>query len=170
MYEEAKKQVEKILKQFSINSTPIDVEKIVNELGIEISYAPSTKYSGMLIKKTDGKVLMGINNDEGTGRMRFTTAHELGHYILYPNESVTIDYRTKEYITEKPKKEKIVDFFAANLLMPEVLVRNDFKKVIKNKIFFEQDLVELSNRYQVSRDAMKWRLINLKLIPSESAG
>lgn len=167
MYENAKKQAEKILSQFPIESAPIDIENITEKLGIEIGYAPSTKYSGMLIRKTDGKVLMGINNNESAERMRFTIAHELGHFVLYPKDAVNIDYRSKEHISSKPKKEQLADFFAANLLMPEKFVRKDFEKAIKNRIFFEQDLIELANKYHVSQEAIKYRLIYLNLIPSK---
>ena len=169
MYEQVKKQAETMLKRFSMESSPVNIERIVKELGIEIGYAPSAKYSGMLIRKSDGKVLMGINNSESTGRMRFTIAHELGHFILFPKENVNIDYRNKEYSSKKPKKEKIADFFAANLLMPESFVQMDFKQVTSDGIFFENNLIQLADKYKVSVEAMRYRLINLKLIPTDSA-
>jgi len=166
MYETIKKETEKILKKFSVTSAPVNVEDISQKLGIEIGYAPSTKYSGMLIRKADGKVLMGINNSENPGRMRFSIAHELGHFILHPKDTVTIDYRNKEYISTKPKKEKVADVFAANLLMPESFIKKDFKNVTSEGIFFENNLIDLADKYKVSSEAMRYRLINLNLIPS----
>ncbi len=166
MYTLAKQQAEKLLKDFSITAAPIDVKDIAQKIGIDVGYAPSSKYSGMLIRKTDGVTLMGVNNNESAGRMRFTIAHELGHYILHPKDDVTIDYRDKEYSNQKPKKEKQADFFAACLLMPESFVKSDFKKASKKGIFFEEDLTDLADKYQVSGEAMKYRLIHLGLIPN----
>lgn len=167
MYTKAKQEIKKMLDSFSITSAPINIEAIVKKLGIEISYAPSIDYSGILIRKSDGCVLMGINNNESLGRMRFSTAHELGHYLLH-KDSVTIDYRSKQHLTKKPKKEVLADYFAANLLMPEIFIKEDFKNSTKNGVFFEQNLIELADKYQVSNEAMKYRLINLKLIPNTS--
>ena len=167
MYTKAKEQIKKVLKDFSITSVPVDVETIVKKMGIEISYAPSNDYSGILIRKSDGRVLMGINNSENHGRMRFSTAHELGHYLLH-KDNVIIDYRSNQRTSLKPKKEIIADYFAANLLMPESLVRKDFIHSTKGGVFFERNLMELANKYQVSGEAMKYRLKNLDLIPAES--
>lgn len=167
MYTKAKQHAEKILKDFSITSAPVDVKDMAQKMGIEIGYAPSAKYSGMLVRKSDGVILMGINNNENTGRMRFTIAHEIGHYILHPKDNVTIDYRDKYHAIQKPQKEKQADFFAANLLMPEPLIKKDFVEATKNGVFFEEDLIRLADKYQVSGDAMRWRLFNLNLIPSE---
>ncbi|MBI5229961.1 MAG: ImmA/IrrE family metallo-endopeptidase [Candidatus Magasanikbacteria bacterium] len=167
MYTKAKQEAEKIFQDFAITIAPIDVKSIAEKMGIEISYAPSAKYSGMLIRKSDKKSLMGINNNESTGRMRFTIAHELGHYILHPRDSVNIDYRDKHHSIQKSQKEKLADFFAANLLMPESLIKNDFNFATKKGIFFEDDLINLADKYQVSGEAMKWRLVNLNLIPVE---
>lgn len=168
MYKKATQQIEKILEDFSINSAPIPVEDIAKKMGINIGYAPSADYSGILIRKSDGNVLMGINNSESIPRMRFTIAHELCHYFLDTKDSVTVDHRNKTYSEQKPKKEKIADFFAANLLMPESLICDDFKEATKGGVFFEDNLSSMADQYQVSKEAMKYRLLNLQLIPAES--
>ena len=167
MYKQATLKINKILQDFSIQSAPIPVEVIAQKMGIEISYAPSTDYSGILIRKSDGNVLMGINNSESVPRMRFTIAHELCHYFFNKNDHVTVEYRNKTHNGQKPDKEKIADFFAANLLMPESLVHSDFKEATKGGIFFEDNLTSMADKYQVSKEAMKYRLLNLQLIPAE---
>ena len=164
MFEKAKLKSNEILKTFSISSAPIPVESIAESLGIKISYAPSNEYSGILIRKTDGVILMGINNSESIQRMRFTIAHELGHFLM-DRQKVTVDYRNKNYESSaKPAKEKQADFFAANLLMPESFVKSDFESVTSDNVFLENDLEKMANNYQVSKEAMKYRLINLGLI------
>jgi len=166
MYKQATLKIKKILEDFLIESAPVPVEVIAKKMGIEISYAPSADYSGILIRKSDGKVLMGVNNSESVQRMRFTIAHELCHYFFDKKDHVTVDYRNKIHSNQKPDKEKIADFFAANLLMPESLVRVDFKEATKEGIFFEDNLSGMADKYQVSKEAMKYRLLNLQLIPA----
>ena len=168
MYKQATQKIKEILENFSITSVPVPVEEIAKKMNIEISYAPSTDYSGILIRKSDGNVLMGINNSESIQRMRFTIAHELCHYFFDKNDHVTVEYRNKTHYGQKPDKEKMADFFAANLLMPESLVRFDFKEATKNGIFFEDNLNSMADKYQVSKEAMKYRLTNLQLIPAEA--
>ncbi|KKR35018.1 MAG: hypothetical protein UT67_C0004G0007 [Candidatus Magasanikbacteria bacterium GW2011_GWA2_40_10] len=154
-------------KDFLIESVPVPVEAIAKKMGIEISYAPSADYFGILIRKSDGNVLMGINNSESVQRMRFTIAHELCHYFFDKKDYVIVDYRNKIHSSQKPDKEKIADFFAANLLMPKSLIRIDFKEATKDGIFFEDNLSGMADKYQVSKEAMKYRLLNLQLIPAE---
>lgn len=166
MHKQITLKVKKILEGFLITSAPVPVEEIAKKMGIEISYAPSADYSGILIRKSDGNVLMGINNSESVPRMRFTIAHELCHYFFDKKDSVTVDHRNKIHSGQKPDKEKIADFFAANLLMPEPLVCSDFKEATKDGVFFEYNLSNMADKYQVSKEAMKYRLINLHLIPT----
>ncbi|MFA6486493.1 MAG: ImmA/IrrE family metallo-endopeptidase [Candidatus Magasanikbacteria bacterium] len=149
----------KILQHFNVTQAPIPVEQIAEKMNIKISYAPSTDYSGILIRK-DGGALMGINSDESPGRRRFTVAHELGHYFLEKGNAVSIDYRDNNSRPDKTVHETNADFFAANLLMPKWLLANDYKSTQGS---YEERLVRLSERYQVSREAMMWRLKNLNL-------
>lgn len=152
----------KILQDLSIRKAPVDVEKVAEHLGIKISFAPSEEYSGMLLRKTEGQVLMGINSNEPKTRMRFTIAHEIGHYLFDKGNAVSIDYRSTFQLIDKPTKEIRADLFAANLLMPKKFLTIDFEKVSSK--FSEEDLTEIAKKYQVSKDAMKYRLANLRLI------
>jgi Zn-dependent peptidase ImmA (M78 family) len=165
MFPEVKKKINEIFERFNITHVPIPVEDIAKDLDIKISYAPSEEYSGILIRKEDGGTLMGINSLENPSRMRFTIAHELGHFLL-EKTSVSIDYRSNHPNETKTQQEKKADFFAANLLMPENFLREDFKTALQNRpnVFLEEDLNKLATRYEVSKEAMKYRLMNLKLL------
>ena len=153
----------KILLESNIHEVPVDIESIADKLGIKISYAPSEEYSGMLIRREDGQALMGINSSEPKTRMRFTVAHEIAHFLFDKKNKVYIDYRTSTRLLDKPKEEKRADFFAANILMPKKLLTLDFEKISKES-FSQDHLIDLAKKYQVSQDAMKYRLSNLRLI------
>ncbi|PIT88668.1 MAG: hypothetical protein COU29_02785 [Candidatus Magasanikbacteria bacterium CG10_big_fil_rev_8_21_14_0_10_36_32] len=157
-------KVRKLLTDFDVSRAPVPVEQIAQQLGIQVSYAPSTEYSGMLIRTESGEVLMGVSSDESPTRRRFTIAHELGHFHLEKNK-VSIDYRGNYHGSDKPASEKNADDFAANLLMPRSFLSKDFHRISGGKLFLEDQLVALAELYQVSREAMMWRLKNLNLTP-----
>lgn len=167
-YQKAQFKAEEILKSFKITTIPVPVEEIVQRLNIKISFAPNDECSGILIRQENDTVLMGINSNDPPMRIRFTIAHELGHYFL-ENKKVAVDFRSYKHRSDKPKSEKIVDFFAANLLMPEKSVITDLKKTLlelenrdedSNQINF---IEKLANKYQVSIEAMKNRILSITL-------
>jgi len=80
-------------------------------------------------------------------RQRFNFAHELGHLLLLPNE--TLD------------KEKVANKFAGAFLIPE----KTLKRHVGNKTQFNtKDLLELKDIFKVSIQAILYRLKDLDLI------
>ena len=152
----------KILTDLGVRDIPVPIESIAERIGIKIGYAPSDEYSGMLIRKEGQQALMGINSDEPKTRMRFTIAHEIAHFI-FENKKISIDYRSSGQLLNKPPEEKRADFFASSILMPKKAIALDFDQISEG-LFSQEDLVRLAKKYQVSQDAMKYRLINLGLI------
>lgn len=168
MSEKAKIHAEGLIETFSIKSAPVPVEWLAHCSDIHIRFGPTDDYSGILVRrsKREGRTLMGINNNESPGRMRFSIAHELGHYFLH-KDKVTVDYRNNKPGEPRPKKEKEADIFAANLLMPKKFIEVDFEIITEKGIFFEKHLDVLAKKYQVSKQAMQIRLIKLNLVPSD---
>lgn len=166
------KRVELVLKQYGMVETPVSIESIIEKIGIVVSYAASEIYSGMLVYKSDKTVVMGLNSSESLTRKRFTMAHELGHYFLKHQKQVYIDKKAGVNFRENhpnaegyDPKESEANFFAACLLMPKGSVKSDFYKIVSvKKIFIDEHLAELANKYGVSKEAMKIRLLNLNLI------
>lgn len=81
----------------------------------------------------------------GEGRARFTTAHELGHWVMHTNIPLARAKRgdgTKPYMLAEPQANQ----FAASLLMPESFI---------DALDDEEDLIE---RFGVSSDAARLRL------------
>jgi len=153
---------EEILNKLSIKNIPVQVDEIASKLQIKISRAPSKDFSGLLIRK-DGHALIGINNNEASVRQRFTIAHELGHFFLHPRKDTFVDYRDNKKDVMRTAVEKQANMFAAALLMPRTLLEKDFRALIK-KGFGEDELTILADKYQVSEDAMKFRLLNLNFL------
>ena len=155
-------QAEGVLKTLNVKSLPIPVEEIANKYQIKISRAPNSDFSGMLIRK-DGRALIGVSSSESSVRQRFTVAHELGHFFLHPNQDAFIDYRDNKKEIMRTPREKQANMFAAALLMPRHTLLKDFRAIMKEG-FSEDELQTLARKYEVSEDAMWYRLINLNLV------
>lgn len=112
-----------------------------------------------------------MNAVQAPTRQRFSIAHEVGHFLLHRKAmTVFIDTQfTRPYLaafrdstsaTGEDKREREANAFAAALLMPESLVR---EAVAQLAVDVEDDaaVVELAKRFDVSRQAMTFRLVNL---------
>lgn len=160
--EQIESRAETILKKAGITTVPVLVEEIAAKYQLLISRAPHKNFSGMLIRK-DGRALIGVNSSEPEVRQRFTVAHELGHFFLHPNQDAFVDYRDNKSGIMRTPREKQANMFAAALLMPRKLLLRDFKAIAKNG-FSDEELCDLATRYNVSEDAMRFRLINLNIV------
>ncbi len=156
------KIAEDLLAQLKLNVAPVPVEEIATRLQIKIGREASDDFSGILIRK-DGKALIGVNSNESHVRQRFTVAHELGHFILHPQKEAFVDYRDNQKDIMRTPREKQANAFAAALLMPRTRLIKDVKTKFKTGIY-EEDLAELADEYEVSIEAMKYRLLNLNLL------
>lgn len=170
----------KLIEKLKITEAPVDVYQIAKASGIVISEAPTgdEDLSGLILR-SDKKTLIGVNASHANTRKRFTIAHELGHFFLHEKREVFIDrqdnfsVRFRRKISVYDRKESEANFFAAELLMPEELVVNTFRKLYEA---FKESAKKLERRhisiiiehladiFEVSKEAMGIRLENLKLI------
>lgn len=138
---------------------PIDPTAIALAEGIDVR---SSTFRGTYretvlgyIEKHNGNVRIVINQDNPLTRKRFTCAHELAHYFLHHtgDELEFLDMRS----TVKNKKEREADTFAAELLMPADILRNEHASLLFPTV------EELAKRFGVSQQSMRIRLANLNL-------
>ena len=107
--------------------------------------------SGALRVKGSEKDIF-INKYDGSTRRRFTIAHELGHYFLHHDPSVSPDETIVSLRSARTKKESEADLFAAELLMPKDHVLSIYEKL--NPPF----LSDIAKHFNVSKAAMAFRL------------
>lgn len=161
-------KAEETLNDLNIKGTPVPIEEVATRLNLKISRAPSKDFSGLLIRK-DGHALIGVNSSEAPVRQRFTIAHEIGHFVLHPQKDTFVDYRNGHEKGEpKSPKESQADMFAAALLMPRKNIIKDFNSIVRGLSDDEVRAI-LARRYDVSEDAMRYRLKNLGLSLSLSS-
>jgi Zn-dependent peptidase ImmA (M78 family) len=163
-------KVNSILRSLPELKLPIRADKIAESLGIKVlEYDLGDDVSGLLAIQ-DGVGTIGFNGKESEVRVRFTIAHELGHFILHKEKSdLFVDkqliYRSQNSGDTPVKQimEQEANFFASALLMPSNLLR---KEVEKAKLDLSNDMAiaDLASNFGVSTTAMSIRIASLGLI------
>ena len=161
-----------LLKQHRVSRAPVDVEALATKLGAVISYAPYKEaLSGVLVKEKT-KTVIGVNSAHPKTRQRFTIAHELGHLALEHQGELFVDEMVqtdRSVLRRDSRSSRAVDAaeieanrFAAELLMPEPLVLEALvRRQTRAEMSQEEIIQDLAREFQVSAQAMEYRLTNL---------
>jgi Zn-dependent peptidase ImmA (M78 family) len=141
---------------------PVDPIQIAEWLGIDVLTAiMNPDFSGALEKHRYKDPVIYLNREDSKNRQRFTCAHELGHYYRRTKqgdlEYSFTDRRDKLAQAGTDEDEIYANQFAAALIMPAAEVKQWYKDL-------KQDPVRLANKFRVSEDAMRFRLVNLRLV------
>jgi len=171
-----KAKVDELIASSEINSAPVNVGGIAQDLHLEVIRQDADEsVSGFLLKGIDDGGIIGVNRRHNLSRQRFTIAHEIGHFLLHDYEGVHFDgdsttlqvyRRDANSSTGLDLNEREANLFAAELLMPESLLRDEMLKIEKLGLLDESDetIRKLATKYRVSSSAMTYRLINLGYI------
>lgn len=142
---------------------PVNVDAIARDLGLTVYH------DDRMPADTAGKIVreggnpsgysIYINATDPARRQRFTLAHEIAHYILHRDligDGLIDDgmYRSKL----GGVYERQANRFAANILMPAALIKGYYRGGM-------QSLAELGRVFDVSTEAMRIRLGELRLGP-----
>jgi len=151
---------------------PVDVERIARDRGLRVLRGDlGGDVSGILITTPGKPPTIIVHKTHARTRQRFTIAHELGHYVLrhqaVAGDHVIVD-RGNFISLRGPRAAAGVDIkeieanrFAADLLMPEAMVRiavGDREQVD------DIDVMLLAKQFQVSEQAMTIRLTTFGLL------
>lgn len=123
---------------------PIEVEEMLIPVGLRLDYR-KLKHIGETVALLSGDLkLIHVDteqymNDRLQNRVRFSIAHELGHFVLHPHIYRNIGYSTVEewidFIERVPAKEYgFVEYqayeFAGRLLVPVEQLRLHFQSAV----------------------------------------
>jgi Zn-dependent peptidase ImmA (M78 family) len=164
----AEQRAIKLLDDAAINELPVPVEELAISLDAEIAYdAFDGDVSGMLYR-TDGHTLIGVNSRHAQTRQRFTIAHEIGHLVMHEGTPMFIDrfVRVNWRDGASNQQEAEANSFAAELLMPRSFVEAEVGRVIakRSKVTPQELAAMLAKRFDVSAEAMQYRLANLGVL------
>jgi Zn-dependent peptidase ImmA (M78 family) len=165
-YARIRREVLNILQRAGVATPPVPVEKIAKMLGARVvSTDFNNEISGVLVRRGSDTVI-GVAKEQSKTRQRFTIAHEIGHLVLHDAEEVHVDREFRVKLRSQASSNAVdvdeieANAFAASLLMPESLLRQDVRKLSVD--FDDATQVEaLATRYRVSAQAMTFRLLNL---------
>jgi len=170
VYPYIEERAERLLKENNCLSIPIKVEKCAASLGITLKALDlDDDVAGFLLKKNN-EAHIGYNKKNVSERVRFTIAHELGHFVLHEKDSDLFVDKEEEKILYRDHnsskgqfiKEREANAFAAALLMPQNLLLSEIEK---NKGEGKNKLMKtLARKFRVSEQAITIRLTNLGVI------
>jgi Zn-dependent peptidase ImmA (M78 family) len=169
-------EADRLLKEYQIHEPPVPVGDIARGEGAQIARQRfEGNESGFIFR--DGKLtVIGVNTITSRRRQRFTIAHELGHLLLHEGKplivdhSIRVNFRNDVSSMATDDEEIEANSFAAALLMPRPLVLKHLKAYITRvtqggKSISREDLIaQLAREFDVSVEAMGYRLINLGIL------
>jgi hypothetical protein len=173
--EAARRALRRFTDAYGLDAPPVDVAELAGslcclrvrvggDLRALVDAASDMHVSGVLLPAA---AEIWVRRDESGTRRRFTIAHEVGHHLLH-SDGATVLCRPVDVdqADEAARaKEREANRFAAELLMPEPLVR---ERVGSDGL----DVAALAGTFDVSPIAMAYRLVNLEfmeVVPSEIA-
>ena len=137
-------------------STPVDVHKIAEYLGLKIQTGEiKDEDVSAIFQKKENRIIIQ-RSDVGT-RQNFSIAHEIGHFVLHKDKEEDIFHREEatNLDREDKKEEQEANVFAAALLMPEFFVKRLWAQF--------PDVLIIADAFKVSQVAAYYRLKNLNL-------
>lgn len=178
-YSLARRRARQLLEQANVETPPVPLEYLAQLCRAIIRYEPfEGELSGIAHRRSDGRGLIGVNSFHSSTRQRFTIAHEIGHLLLHGDEEIHIDekrntFGRRDEISSQATDPREIEAnqFAAELLMPEFLIRQSLSTLVEEnpKISVDAAIERLASEYVVSQLAMTHRLTNLRIINSSDA-
>jgi Zn-dependent peptidase ImmA (M78 family) len=155
-----RRQATRLLDSAGISHEPVSLRDVVSALNLELVQKTGEPFSCEAALEPLGDTHAIVLNGPGDERRRrFTIAHEIGHFVLHPGRCRP---ERDGVVNEAMRaEEREADSFAAELLMPEHLVRQAVQEQ-------GADTALLADRFQVSPKAMTIRLRRLHVEPHDS--
>lgn len=159
------------LERMGLYRLPVNPIQFANRLGMSVEYAkfPEIPTIGMVVTR-GGRGRIFAAKSDSPYRLRFTIAHELGHYFLHLSEGNVIkdgEVRDRAIdmfweseplagpISENLMREIEANWFATELLMPMEFVREEWNR--------NPSLPSLARMFDVTEDAIGYRVAGLNL-------
>ena len=150
---------------------PIEnIFRLLDEQGVRIFRGEMPKHDvyGLSAFSRRYGLCIFLNEVNTFERQIFTLAHEYGHLMMHRSF-----YRTPEPFAGLDRDhpmEEMADTFAANFLVPELAIREVFRRNVGEKSIGLEDIVFLKRYFRVSVDMMLRRLKDLRLISANEHG
>lgn len=156
---EPKAAARETLEKSGQDRIPVSIKSIATRLGVGLFFRPFPDALSAFLLRGDGRSVIGVNSNQSSDRQRFSAAHECGHFVLRHADDALFDYAVPATSDGEPpgydwQNEREANTFAAELLMPADRLQAEAPTM---------SLARLARRYEVSQEAMSFRLLNLGL-------
>jgi Zn-dependent peptidase ImmA (M78 family)/DNA-binding XRE family transcriptional regulator len=128
------------------------VKFIVDTQDIEPSAASSRSFKGCFVF---------MNGRHPEPRQYFSIAHELFHLLTWDEEMLALVDSDPQF---HEKNEQLANAFAAGLLIPQDKLQNEVARLCVNRTICAPDIIAFAEQFQVSKEAMVYRMLNIGLI------
>lgn len=169
----AEKAADALLAELDITSVPVDVDDIARRLNLTVTRERlAADLSGLLIRQPgQSQPVVGVNSAHHPRRQRFTIAHEIGHFHLGHKgdvivDGITVNRRDGVSSTAAVRDERDANAFAAALLMPTGELQTRVLQLAAKHYSQSRIVADLARTFDVSEQAMNYRLVNLGLLSS----
>lgn len=169
--QKAKDIIAPILASMKITAPPVDVFQIARSQNIALEETsfnttenPMDRIEGELARdEVRDQWVIRFESKSNYNRQRFTVAHELGHFFMH---KIPVIDRARVFrrSLQWDRKELEANVFAAELLMPISFLTSTAKHILPTIINIEDFITKMAEIFSVSRQAMTYRLKNLKVI------
>lgn len=152
---DAERAADHLRRQLKIGGDAIaHLTELLEEHGFKVVLldAPEVFDGACAVTEDRRHVLIALNRSQPGERLRFTAAHELGHWLMALPAAMT-----------DREKESACHRFAGALLYPAERVRMDFGTHIRHRVY-PAELLNAKRRYGLSMQATLRRLKDLGLI------
>jgi Zn-dependent peptidase ImmA (M78 family)/DNA-binding XRE family transcriptional regulator len=166
-FREAGNLADEIRREFALGEQPAtSLEKTLqDQYGVKIWYEDLEGGSAAATLGDFGPAIL-MNRREAPWRRNYNFAHELFHLITWESIPAAPLQRDESL---KDKIERIASSFASCLLLPaDPVTREIEKRTDQNQIEYS-DLIEIARSFDVSTQALIYRLQNLRLISKDTA-
>jgi hypothetical protein len=157
------KTAEGILRSLGMTQAPVNPIAVAKRLGFDVRASVFRDRSTIgRVVVHGGFVRIDVNAADPPTRRNYTIAHEIGHAVLHLKDveaGELVDSKEMYRVAgvPRPAKEVEADRFAAALLMPADLVKQQYAR--------DQNEASLARFFAVSPQAMHIRLERLGLRP-----
>lgn len=169
-------EARRLLEKYRVLEPPVPVERIARGEGAQIARHHFEGWESGFVLRDNGRTIIGVNTRTSPRRQRFTIAHEIGHLLLHEGKplivdhSVRVDWRDDVSAMATDAQEIMANAFAAALLMPAELIFSHLKQYVatiaqSDRLLSRDHLItQLARTFDVSTEAMGYRLINLGIL------
>jgi Zn-dependent peptidase ImmA (M78 family)/DNA-binding XRE family transcriptional regulator len=152
--------------QWQLGSQPAAslIPALENRFGVYVWYVSLTgKGSGACARGEFGHGIL-INGDEAPWRRNYSLAHELFHLLTWDHFGAE-NLKQDEDLWRQA--ERFADAFASQLLLPTDPVLGRFEPNVHDGRITYLSLIEIAREFDVSTEALLWRLAWLQRVPKE---